>query len=303
MLNAKNSNAPKKVYEVTLYVDDKEIMKKEVDMYHYIIRKRINEWARSVIAKKRRPGYSITEVKKWSVSSSEKSRVVVAKVSLMKLFLGKTKFERIHNLFLQCKNKLNGYVPVSKKGIRLRYKFIELKNSVLDEFCHTANVCDETIWKWEDFLETYDKTGYLLSECWLERSYDLWNEAELGCEKKKYRLEIVKSWKDAKKEDFLSHWTQYLVTLEQHKVYEVLKFVQNFNLDTEDEQFVKMFKEDFMSAGSDQSFASVLLKWNDLILWSPWKRDLFKESATIEFNNHWESETNPDFNEFFAEEV
>lgn len=300
MLNAENQT--QKEYIVTLYLDEKQVMEKTVNQFFYIVLKRVKAWCDEKIRHGHTAGYNIQEVKKWHTSAQVPSRVVESEVSMMKLFLPKERYDQLQKLFADYKSLYKSYETGSEKSIRLRSRIFFMYSCIEDEFYMSADVCQETIWKWADELENFDRTGYLLNPCPdLEDLYQDLSLAETVQDRKSISSRIVKLWHNIS-ENGSSVWTKFLKVSQRPRVLSILDLIKNFNLDNQESEVVEMFQNDFMSASSDERFSSVLIKWNDLILWSPWKLDLFKGSCPLPTNSHWESDYNLDFNDF-SEEV
>ena len=300
MLNAENQT--QKEYIVTLYLDDKQVMEKTVNQFFYIVLKRVKAWCDEKIRHGHRAGYNIQEVKKWSTSAQVPSRVVESEVSMMKLFMDKEKYGQLQKLYSDYKALYQSYEKGSVKSIRLRGRIFYMYNSIESEFYMSADVCQETIWKWQDELENFDRTGYLLYPLpVLEERYGELLVEEEPRKKKEIQAWIDQSWKSVQ-EYPISYWRAFMKQLQRPRVVSILNLLKEFNLDNQESEIVEMFKNDFMSASSDEQFASTLVKWNDLVFWSPWKLELFKGSCPLPTNSHWDSEYNLDFNDF-SEEV
>lgn len=305
MMNAEQTPNQKKEYTVTLYLDDKQVMEKTVNQFFYIILKRVKAWCAEKIRSGHRAGYNIQEVRRWSTSAQVPSRVVESEVSVMKLFLDKDKQCQLKQLFLAYKALYESYEKGSLWAIRLRVKIYEMYGRIESEFYHTADVCQNTIWQWQDYLDNFPRTGCLLcSYPHIEDLYDSLNLAETESEKRRIQSSISAWWKHQKESPFFDPWRELLSSWHnRQRVISILQLVKDFNLDNQDSALVNMFKTDFMCASTDKQFASALIKWNDLILWSPWKQELYRDCCPLPANSHWEDEYNPDFNDNSEEEV
>lgn len=203
----------------------------------------------------------------------EKPRFEITEVyhekPLTTLFLDKDKREQISGLLKSAKELLKSYDKDSVKFARARRMALCMWNEVQNEFYMSTKICDNTVWKWQDCIAEFDRTGYLFD-----------NEP---CE--------------------LTEWTKFLTGLYIRQwAVEILNIVKDWNLDNQDPVYVKNFQHDFMRAKNKEEFYSALLKWTDLIYWSPWKMKFMENSVPQPLNMHWEDDYNEDLeNNMIAE--
>lgn len=186
----------------------------------------------------------------------------MSKNSLTKHFLEKKTIKELAELMKKVKDLYKSYSEDDVKKSRLKDLANDMWNSLQNEFYMTANICDNTVWYWQDEVEKFDEYGYLI-----ERK---------PCE--------------------LSAWSQ-LVQSWYHKEWaiEVMKLIKDFNLDNQNPDYVAVFQGDFKKVKDEQEFCSVLMKWNDLIYWAPWKLSLYDNTFQQPLNSHWDSEFNLDY--------
>lgn len=186
----------------------------------------------------------------------------MSKNSLTKLFLEKDKIHEIGKLMKTVKDLYKSYAEDDVKRFRLKDLANDMWNSLQNEFYMTANICDNTVWHWQDEVEKFDEYGYLIERkpCELEP----WSR-------------LVQSW-------YHKEWA-----------IEVMKLIKDFNLDNQNPDYVAVFQGDFKKVKDEQEFCSVLMKWNDLIYWSPWKLSLYDNTFQQPLNSHWDSEFNLDY--------
>lgn len=187
--------------------------------------------------------------------------VVAAPKPLTSLFLEKDKREALCSLLKSVKAKYKSYDKEDVKRARLRDFSVGMWNSLQNEFYMSADVCWNSIWKFQDAFEQFDSCGYLL----------------VG--------EPVKldAWTEKLKNNYHRDWT-----------IEVLKLIKDFNLDSQPECYVAAFMDDFMAVKNHQQFCGALLKWTDLIRWSPDKLSLLDDTYMQPKSVHYEDEYNPD---------
>lgn len=201
----------------------------------------------------------------------------MSKNSLTKIFLEKDKREALCELFKFVKTQYKGYKELTKdepmsdglicsanqmKVIQLR-RFSEwMYNSLQNELYETARICWESIWMFQDFFKTFDEEGYLKTYVPVELSD--WSK-------------FLKSW-------YKKEWA-----------IGVLKLIKDFNFDTQNPDYVVAFQNDFKKVKNESEYCSALLKWNDLIYWSPWKLSLYDNTFQQPLNSHWDSDFNPDY--------
>lgn len=189
---------------------------------------------------------------------------VVHQKPITSLFLDKEKRKSILDLQKSIKDKYRTYPEGDVKRLRLKNLAIDMWNSIQNEFYMTANICDNTVWHWQDAIADFDEFGYL---------YD-------------------------REPTELTDWTK-LLSGWYHREWaiEVLKFVKDFNLDNQSSEYVTAFQNDFKKVKDEKQLCSVLLKWNDLVYWSPWKLSLLDNTFQQPINMHYEDEFNPDVEE------
>lgn len=188
------------------------------------------------------------------------------KRSLVPMFLDLATRRQICALQGRIRKMYADYPKDSTKRIRLKNFAVDMFNSMQNEFYMSAWVCNETLWKWTDRLDSFDEYGYL------------------ECDGKPQELtgwtKLVTGW-------FNKQWT-----------YEVLSLLKDFNLDNQKPEIVSMFMTDFIKIKSDREFYSTLLKWNDLIHWSPWKLEMFESTYCPESVSKYDNEFNPDYESY-----
>lgn len=181
---------------------------------------------------------------------------------LTSFFLEKDKREALCTLLKGVKAKYRSYGPgedyVKEK---LRDFSVDMWNKLQNEFYMTADVCWNSIWNYQDAFERFDSYGYLL----------------VGAP------EQLTSWTQKLKNNYHREWA-----------IEVLKLIKDFNLDNQPSDYSTAFMNDFMAVKTHQQFCSALLKWTDLIRWSPEKLSLYDNTFQQPVNVHYEDELNPD---------
>lgn len=191
-----------------------------------------------------------------------KKQNVVHKVSLTKIFLDKETYDSVVSLMKGIKDKYKTYPKEDLKKSRLKSFAENMWNSLKNEFFHSCKICPNTLWEWQDKFSAFDEYGYLLDEPSVELSD--WSA-------------IIEGW-------YKREWA-----------IEVMKLIKDFNLDNQDSDYVTVFKNDFMKVKNDQEFCSTLLKWSDLIYWSPWKLALYDNTFQQPLNAHYDDEFNDDY--------
>lgn len=182
---------------------------------------------------------------------------------LTSLFLDKDKRKALAELLKAAKDKYATYEKDDVKRLRLKRFSYDMYNSLQNEFYMTANICDNSIWKWQDKLSEFDTYGYLY--------YDVGNIQELS----EWTI-LVKGW-------YNRNWA-----------VEVLRLIKDFNLDSQEPEYVTVFMNDFKTAKNEQQFCSAILKWTDLIHWSPWKLSLYDNTFPQPVSAHYEDDFNPE---------
>lgn len=236
-----------KNYIVTLFLDGREIGKERWQGAEADVLKRFKKWAYQQKLKDFRPRFTIEEEKRCKPLTS--------------LFLSESKRSTLSTLMKSFREKYASYDKEDIKRKRLKELATNMWNSLQDEFFHTADISDNSIWKWQDKLAAYEDYEYL---------YDV-RPAELS------------DWSVLLKGWYHREWA-----------VEVLKLVKDFNLDNENPEYVLAFKNDFKSVKNEQQFISAIYKWSDLIYWSPWKLSLLENSFEQPRNVHYEDDFNPD---------
>lgn len=192
---------------------------------------------------------------------------------LSALFLSEEKRKAIAGIYQNVRNTYRTYRECDEyRAGALRKTAWDMHNSLQNEFYMSADICDNTVWHWNDVLDTYDTCGYMLAP---------------------------------KKPTELSGWSQLLMGWYNRQwAVEVLRLIRDFNLDNQNPDHVSVFQSDFARVKSDKELHSCLLKWNDLIFWSPWKLSFYDDAAPQLASLHYEDEVNPDYvSDFDSEEV
>lgn len=172
-------------------------------------------------------------------------------------FLEKDKVKSLATLLKAVKDLYSTYPKESVKRARLKDFSVSMWNDLQNEFYMSADICDNTIWKWSDRLETFDEYGYLA-------------EPE-PCELTEWS-QLLKGW-------FNQEWT-----------FQVLALIKDFNLDNQNPTYVTAFQNDFKKVKNQYEFCGALTKWNDLILWSPDKITMLDGTFIQPVNEHYENE-------------
>ena len=205
---------------------------------------------------------------------------------LTSMFLEKAKYEALVNLQKEYKKLYTSYSHLSfyksheeilrhfsMEGLKCseyEYAFKQYKlhefavgmwNDMENEFYMTADICWNTIWKYQDALQQFDRMGYLL----------------VGTPEK------LSDWSVKIKENYHREWT-----------VELLKLIKDFNLDNQPEDYVNSFMNDFKSVHDRSSFCSALYKWTELIRWAPEKLALLDGTYVQPISVHYEDDYNPD---------
>ena len=184
--------------------------------------------------------------------------------NLTSLFLAKDKRQQLCTLLKDVKTLYKSYDKEDVKHSRLKTFAEDMWNSLQNEFFHTCDISDNSIWKWQDDLKVFDEYGYLLE----------------------------------RKPEELSDWSK-LIKGWYHKEWaiEVLKLIQDFNLDNREPAYTSVFKDDFLRVKNQEQFVSAIYKWTDLIYWSPWKLALLESKIPQPRSVHYEDDYNPDVDE------
>lgn len=253
-----NKTQKVKEYKVVFFADGSEIGTRNLQLTKSELWKKLKNWLNYMRENGREhPHFEITEV------YHEKS--------LMSLFLEKERLSEVGLLVKSAKELVASYDKEDPKRSRAEAVLERMCYSLKDEFYMTADICENTVWKWQDIVSQFDKVGYLL---------DIPNPE-------------------------VSDWTQFFENcyIREWKV-EILKLVKDWNLDNQEQTFVSLFQHDYMSCKTKEQFYSAVLKWTDLIHWSPWKLEFYRYSIPQPLNNHWNDDFNDDVEDVFnSEEV
>lgn len=185
--------------------------------------------------------------------------------SLTSFFLESDKLHQLKVLMKEIKLQYRLYEKEDIRRYRLRNLSLDMWNSLQNEFYMTANICQNTIWQWQDKFDRYHESGYFL-------------EDKEPCELTDWSM-FLKSWTD-------QEWTR-----------QVLNLVKDFNLDNQKPEYVVMFQNDFKSVRNREQFCSVVTKWMDLIYWSPWKLSLYDNCIPQPKSAHYDDDFNPEYEE------
>ena len=111
-----------------------------------------------------------TRLKSWLAEAKSRydgprfefTEVVPSESRLTSLFLDKEKRKSILDLQKSIKDKYKTYPEGDVKRLRLKNLAIDMWNSIQNEFFYmTANICDNTVWHWQDAIADFDEFGYL----------------------------------------------------------------------------------------------------------------------------------------------
>lgn len=211
------------------------------------------------------------------------AKKVVAKKPLTSFFLEKDKREALCNLLKSMKDLYKVYKGTTKdehkvEGIicsNAQFKRVQLKrfaeyvwNELQNEFYMTADISWNSIWRYQDEFKDFDESGYLLGT--IPTPLLDW-------------VVLLKSWTN-------QEWAR-----------EVLNLIKDFNLDQQKPDYVTVFMNDFKAVRNKEMFCSAVLKWTDLIHWSPWKLSLYDNTFQQPRSVHYEDDYNPDVD--YDEEV
>lgn len=246
-----------KEYKVVFYADGSEIGTRNLQVTKQQLWQKLKNWLAYMRDNGREhPHFEITEV------YHEKS--------LMSLFLEKERLSQVGLLVKSAKELVASYDKEDPKRSRAEAVLQRMCYSLKDEFYMTADVCENTVWKWQDILSQFDKVGYLLDIP--DPEVTAWTQFFEDC--------YIRDWK-----------------------VEILKLVKDWNLDNQEQTFVSLFQHDFMACKTKEQFYSAVLKWTELIHWSPWKLEFYRYSIPQPLNNHWDDDFNDDVTDFNSEEV
>lgn len=192
----------------------------------------------------------------------------MAKNSLTKHFLEKETIKELAELLKKVKDLYKSYSEDDVKKFRLKDLANDMWDSLQNEFYMTANICDNTLWYWQDEVEKFDEYGYLIERkpCGLTD----WSK-------------LVTSW-------YRKEWA-----------LGVLKLIKDFNLDNQNPDYVVAFQNDFKKVKNESEYCSALLKWNDLIYWSPWKLSLYDNTFQQPLSSKWDDDFNSDVDSMEAD--
>ena len=86
----------------------------------------------------------------------------MSKNSLTKHFLEKKTIKELAELLKKVKDLYKSYSEDDVKKFRLKDLANDMWDSLQNEFYMTANICDNTLWYWQDEVEKFDEYGYLI---------------------------------------------------------------------------------------------------------------------------------------------
>lgn len=184
---------------------------------------------------------------------------------LLRKYITKEKYKSI--LTIQGEIRTKYKVMESAKRSRLLNLSLTMWNSILNEFYMTADITDNTIWRWQDELSRFEEYGYLYTD---------------------------------KVTEELTTWTlDIVVWIHNHfeRMDSLLSLLKDFNLDNQPSSLTEHFQKDFMEVDDDQKFCSALLKWTDLVYWHPEKQSLYDYTIPAPSNSHYEDDFNEDYGE------
>ena len=181
---------------------------------------------------------------------------------LVKTFVSQEKRDALNGILSEVKLQLMSYDKEDYKHAQLVKFGKNLWKELKSEFYRTADISDNTIWKNQDFLETFDEQGYLIVED-REGRIDAW-------------VEKMEGWYDIM-------WPT-----------SVLNLIKDFNLDCQPSEYANLFMDDFQQVKNQPQFCSAITKWTDLIFWSPWKLELLAGKIEEPRGSHYEDEFNPE---------
>lgn len=188
---------------------------------------------------------------------------VIKKHRLTSIFLDTDRKKALCCLMKATKDKYASYSGNELKRLRLKRFAYDMWNSLQNEFYMSANISVSSFWKWQDRLDQFDEFGYLY--------YDVGHIEELS----EWTI-LVKGW-------YNQDWALNVLTL-----------IKDFNLDNQPTEYVTAFQNDFKKVINQQQFCSAMMKWSDLIFWSPWKLSLLDNTCPQPVSSHYEDEFNPD---------
>lgn len=208
-----------------------------------------------------------------------KKQVKVVNKPLTSYFLEKDKREALCNLLKSIKDLYKVYKGMTKDEHKVdglicsnaQFKEVQLKrfaeyvwNELQNEFYMSADISWNSIWRFQDEFKDFDESGYLLGT--IPTPLLDWTV-------------LLKSWTN-------QEWAR-----------EVLNLIKDFNLDNQPGDYVTAFQNDFKRVKDKASFCSALLKWHDLIHWSPWKLSLLDNTYQQPINEHYDCEFNAEYEE------
>lgn len=194
----------------------------------------------------------------------KKTQSQKAHKNLTSLFLAKDKRQQLCDLLKAVKTQYKSYDKDNVKRARLKVFAEDMWNALQNEFFHTCDISDNSIWKWQDDLKNFDEYGYLI-----ERKPEELSDWSV----------LIKGW-------YKREWS-----------VEVLNLIKDFNLDNREPEFTSVFKDDFRHVKNQEQFVSAIYKWTDLIYWSPWKLALLESKIPQPRSVHYEDDYNPDVDE------
>lgn len=191
-----------------------------------------------------------------------KKKIIKTRFScLVRHYVSQEKRAALNILLKKFKEKYHSYdrEKDAYKREKLRILSERLWNDLKDEFYNTADISTNTIWKWDDAIETFEE-NYMLAHETVSRRWP----------------EIVESWYDAS-------WS-----------IAVLDLIKEFNLDNQPTEYSSAFYSDFWNIKDEKDFVSKIYKWTDLIRWSPDKLSLLESKLPQPQSSHYDDEFNPE---------
>lgn len=185
----------------------------------------------------------------------------MSKNSLTKYFLDKKTINDLAELMKKVKDLYKSYNEENFKRPCLKDLANDMWYSLQNEFYMTANICQNTVWHWQDKVDKFDECGYLIEgeHCGLTD----WSKLIAGWYRKEWAVGV-------------------------------LKLIRDFNLDNQEPDYVVAFQNDFKKVKNESEYCSALLKWNDLIYWSPWKLSLYDNTFQQPLSSKWDDDFNSD---------
>lgn len=208
-----------------------------------------------------KPRFEITEVVKYKNVTS--------------FFLSKEKRATISNLMKEIKCEYSQNKDPDSRYMLKKFAS-HFWNSLQNEFYMTADICDNTIWSFQDEFHRWVEEKYFTS----------------------YHTEEPTEWTQLLQGWYNRVWAR-----------EVMKLVKDFNLDNQNPDYVAVFQNDFKKVKNEADFCAAILKWTDLIYWHPEKLSLYDYTFQQPLNSHYDDEFNDDVKDdeenfdFYSQEV